>query len=170
MATVPAFHAHPDDEVLLTGGALARAAAEGHRIVVVVATDGLMDALPADGEPPRMGELRASAVEPGVARVETLGYACGGHGPVLYPDPPDRARFVRAEHEQAADRLAAIPRDENVDVLPSYDPNGGYGHPDHVRVHPGGWRGRLLLARACLVDTGPAPADTLFPPDRSLAG
>jgi len=37
MATVVAFHAHPDDEVLLTGGTLARLAAEGHRTVVVVA-------------------------------------------------------------------------------------------------------------------------------------
>ena len=40
MATVVAFHAHPDDEVILTGGTLARAAAAGHRVVVVTATDG----------------------------------------------------------------------------------------------------------------------------------
>ena len=40
MATVVAFHAHPDDEVVLTGGTLARAAARGHRVVLVVATDG----------------------------------------------------------------------------------------------------------------------------------
>ena len=39
MATVVAFHAHPDDEVLLTGGTLAKLAAEGHRVVVVVACD-----------------------------------------------------------------------------------------------------------------------------------
>lgn len=32
MATVLAFHAHPDDEVVLTGGTLARLAAEGHRV------------------------------------------------------------------------------------------------------------------------------------------
>ncbi|MCW2811300.1 MAG: hypothetical protein JWP61_1758, partial [Friedmanniella sp.] len=38
--TLVAFHAHPDDEVLFTGGTLARAAAEGHRVVLVVATDG----------------------------------------------------------------------------------------------------------------------------------
>jgi GlcNAc-PI de-N-acetylase len=42
MATIVAFHAHPDDEVLLTGGTLARLAAEGHRVVIVVATDGVM--------------------------------------------------------------------------------------------------------------------------------
>ncbi|WP_296607297.1 PIG-L family deacetylase, partial [Nocardioides sp.] len=36
--TVVSFHAHPDDEALLTGGTLARAAAAGHRVVLVVAT------------------------------------------------------------------------------------------------------------------------------------
>ena len=38
--TLLAFHAHPDDEALLTAGTMARAAAEGHRVIVVVATDG----------------------------------------------------------------------------------------------------------------------------------
>jgi LmbE family N-acetylglucosaminyl deacetylase len=38
--TLVAFHAHPDDEALLTAGTLARAAAEGHRVVLVVATAG----------------------------------------------------------------------------------------------------------------------------------
>ena len=37
-----AFHAHPDDEALLTSGTMARAAAEGHRVVLVVATDGAL--------------------------------------------------------------------------------------------------------------------------------
>ncbi|MFI5101158.1 MAG: PIG-L deacetylase family protein, partial [Actinomycetes bacterium] len=38
--TLVAFHAHPDDEALLTAGTMARAAAQGHRVVLVVATDG----------------------------------------------------------------------------------------------------------------------------------
>ncbi|MDQ6650602.1 MAG: PIG-L family deacetylase, partial [Actinomycetota bacterium] len=38
--TVVSFHAHPDDEALLTAGTLARAAAEGHRVVLVTATGG----------------------------------------------------------------------------------------------------------------------------------
>ena len=52
MATVLAFPAHPDDEVFLTGGTLARAAAEGHRVLIVVATDDLMDAAPEGEAPP----------------------------------------------------------------------------------------------------------------------
>lgn len=180
MATVLAFHAHPDDEVLMTGGTLARVAAEGHRVVIVVATDGLMGPA-AEGESPRMGELRASAAVLGAARVVHLGYADSGNGKVLYPDPPDRARFVRADPEEAAERLAAILKEENTDVLLSYDANGGYGHRDHVRVHEVGRRAaalagvhqvleatlpRDLIARALkLVDRLRIPcATTLSPP------
>ena len=78
MATVLAFHAHPDDEVLLTGGTLARLAAEGHRVVIVVACDGAVG-------PPndRLAEFRESAAILGAARAEYLGYADSGHGSVL---------------------------------------------------------------------------------------
>ena len=40
--TLVVFHAHPDDEALLTAGTMARAAAAGHRVVLVVATDGAL--------------------------------------------------------------------------------------------------------------------------------
>ncbi|KIZ17724.1 PIG-L deacetylase family protein [Streptomyces natalensis] len=160
MATLLAFHAHPDDEVLLTGGTLARAAAEGHRVVVVVAADGLMGARPAEGEPPRMAELRASAAVLGVARVVHLGYADSGHGPVLFPDPPDRPRFVRADPEEAAGRLAAVLREEGADVLVSYDANGGYGHRDHVRVHRVGRRAAALAGVPRVLEAT-VPRDTV---------
>ncbi|MEV6907069.1 PIG-L family deacetylase [Amycolatopsis sp. NPDC051071] len=142
MATVVAFHAHPDDEVLLTGGTLARAAAEGHRVVIVVATDTMTAA--SEAPPTRMNELRASAAILGAHRVEHLGYAGSGHGPILYPDPPDRQRFVRADTEEAARRLATLLREENADVLLGYDGNGGYGHRDHVKVHEVGTRAAEL--------------------------
>jgi LmbE family N-acetylglucosaminyl deacetylase len=143
MATVVAFHAHPDDEVLLTGGTLARAAAEGHRVVIVVACDGVVTAA-SEASPTRLNELRASAAILGVQRVEHLGYADSGYGPVLYPDPPDRQRFVRANTGEAAERLATILREENADVLLSYDRNGGYGHRDHLKVHEVGKRAAEL--------------------------
>ncbi|MPZ79372.1 MAG: PIG-L family deacetylase [Actinophytocola sp.] len=77
-------------------------------------------------------------------RVEHLGYADSGHGPVLYPDPADRQRFARADTDEAAERLAALLREENADVLLSYDSNGGYGHRDHVKVHHVGKRAAEL--------------------------
>jgi len=135
MATVVAFHAHPDDEVLLTGGTLARLAAEGHRVVIVMATNGIVGRAPGPGLRTRLDELRASASVLGAARVEHLGYADSGHGPVLFPDPPGLVRFVRADLDEAAARLAGLVREEHADLLLSYDRNGGYGHRDHVKVH-----------------------------------
>ncbi|WP_328412145.1 PIG-L deacetylase family protein [Nocardia sp. NBC_00403] len=57
MATVVALHAHPDDEIILTGGTLAKLAHTGHRTVIVVASDGQFDGAVA----PRLRELQASA-------------------------------------------------------------------------------------------------------------
>ncbi|SRR6266516_2126056 len=73
MATILAFHAHPGDEVLLTGGTLARLAAEGNRVVVAVATDGVMGEAAGAGTARRLQELRASASVLGVARIVHLG-------------------------------------------------------------------------------------------------
>ncbi len=89
--TLVAFHAHPDDEALLTAGTMARAAAEGHRVVLVVATDGDLglaaSTYAGDGAlgQRRLAELRASAARLGVARVEHLGYADSGWAPSWSP-------------------------------------------------------------------------------------
>src|SRR5215475_2643334 len=150
VATVLAFHAHPDDEVLLTGGTLARLAAEGHRVVIVVACDGAVG-------PPndRLAEFRESAAILGAARAEHLGYADSGHGPLLYPDPPGRVRFARADVDEAAGRLAALLREEHADLLLSYDSGGGYGHRDHVKVHEVGARAAELTGVRVLEATVP---------------
>lgn len=143
MATIVAFHAHPDDEVVLTGGTLAWAVAAGHRVVVVTATDGRMGN---EADTTRINELRSSATILGVHRVECLGYADSGYGPVFYPDPPGRVRFARADVEEAAQRLAELLRAEDAQLLLSYQRNGGYGHRDHVQVHHVGKRAAELAA------------------------
>ncbi|MGW7415058.1 PIG-L deacetylase family protein [Streptomyces sp. NPDC054863] len=158
MATLLAFFAHPDDEVLHAGGTLARAAAEGHRVVLVSATDGEMG--PVRGEPVRLDELRASGDALGASRARCLGYADSGHGKDLYPDPPDRQRFVRAPREEAAERLAAILREEGADLLLTHDAGGGYGHRDHVRAHEVGLRaarhaGGIRVLTAAVPRTAP---------------
>lgn len=153
--TVIAFHAHPDDEVLVTGGTLARLAAEGHRTVVVVACDGAMGDAREPGALARLDELRASARVLGVARVVHLGYADSGHGPLLFEDPPDRVRFVRAPLEEAAGRLADIIREEGADLLLGYDAAGGYGHRDHIRVHEVGARAAEVTGVRLLEATVP---------------
>lgn len=143
MATVAAFHAHPDDEVVLTGGTLARAVTAGHRVVVVVAADGRVHN---HDDGCRLGELRSSAEVLAVHRVECLGYADSGYGPVFYPDPPGRVRFARADLDEAGRRLAAILRAEDAQLLLGYQRNGRYGHRDHVQVHRVGKRAAELAA------------------------
>lgn len=140
--TLVALHAHPDDEALLTAGTMARAAAEGHRVVLVVATDGALglaaDSFGSTGDAlaaTRHRELAASAEALGVARVVELGYADSGSGAELYPDPPGQVRLARAPLDEAVARVAEVLAEEEADVLLTYDRAGGYGHRDHVRVH-----------------------------------
>ena len=153
MATIVAFHAHPDDEVLLTGGTIAQLAAAGHRVIIAVACDGDMWAGSTQGR--RLEELRASAAILGADRAVHLGYADSGHGPVLFEDPPGRTRFVRADVEEAAGKLAALLAEEHADLLLSYDPHGGNGHRDHVRVHQVGARAAALSGVRVLEATAP---------------
>jgi LmbE family N-acetylglucosaminyl deacetylase len=139
MATVVSFHAHPDDEALLTGGTLALLSAQGHQVVIVVATDGsLGQETSRPGTRSRLDELKDSAAILGASKVVFLGYADSGHGPVLFPDPPERQRFVRADPDEAAERLASVLREVGASVLLSYDELDG--HRDHVRVHEVGRR------------------------------
>jgi LmbE family N-acetylglucosaminyl deacetylase len=162
--TLVAFHAHPDDEALLTAGTMARAAAEGHRVVMVVATGGDLGSkqYATDGRlgERRLAEARESARVLGAARFEHLGYADSGLGPETYPDPPGQTRFVRVPVEEAAQRLAAILRKERADVLLSHDRNGGYSHRDHVRVHEVGARAAELAGTPRLLEAT-IPRDTI---------
>lgn len=157
MATVVALHAHPDDEVILTGGTLARAAAAGHRVVVVTATDGHLDDA---AHRYRLDELRCATEILGAHRVECLGYADSGYGPVFFADPPGRVRFARADVEVAAGRVAEILRAERADLLLSYQANGGYGHRDHIQVHRVGARAAALAATPRVLEAT-MPRETL---------
>ncbi len=142
--TLVAFHAHPDDETLFTGGTLARAAAQGHRTVLVTATLGERG-LAADARAPlgvvRGGELRAACAALGVARLVTLEYGDSGMNSAK---PAPEGSLCAAPLAEIAARLEAVLREEQADVLTIYDAHGGYGHRDHVRVHDAG----LLAARS----------------------
>ncbi len=144
MATLVCFHAHPDDECLATGGTIARASAEGHRVVLVVATNGDFGEVPSDlaaGETlvdRRRKELQASADVLNIQRVEWLGYADSGMTGWEQNAFPNA--FVNADLEAAAQKLANILIEENAEVVTIYDWHGNYGHPDHIKVHQVGRR------------------------------
>ncbi len=149
MATLVTFHAHPDDESIAMGGVMAKAADEGHRVVLVVATRGehgeVEEGFLGPGEElgrRREHETLACAEILGVSRVEFLGYVDSGM--IGTPENDLPGSFWQADPEEAAGRLAAILAEEKADVLTVYDENGVYGHPDHIQVHRVGVRAAEL--------------------------
>lgn len=135
-----AIFAHPDDEAFGTGGTLARYASEGVQVFLVCATRGEVGEI-ADpslatretlGEV-REGELRCAAETMGVRELIFLGYRDSGmQGSAENQDP--RA-FINAPAEQVIRQLAAIIRRLRPEVIATFEPNGGYGHPDHIAIH-----------------------------------
>lgn len=151
MSTLVFLHAHPDDEASSTSGSIARAAHDGHRVVVVFATNGdhgeVAEDL-ADGETVPMrrhAEAAASGKVLGVRRIEWLGYADSGMTGWAQNDA--EGAFARADVDEAATRLARILDDEDADILVGYDWHGAYGHPDHVQVHHVAHRAAALARR-----------------------
>jgi LmbE family N-acetylglucosaminyl deacetylase len=147
--TLVAFHAHPDDESIATGGVIAQAADAGHRVVLVVATRGEQGTagpseLPAGPElgVQRTAETERAAAILGVSRVEFLGYRDSGMAGTPTNDAP--GSFWSADLDEAAGRLAAILSEERADVLTVYDERGIYDHPDHIQVHRVGIRAAEL--------------------------
>lgn len=150
--STPVFlHAHPDDEASQTSGSMARASAEGHRVVVVFATNGDHGEVPDDlaaGErliDRRRAEAEASALVTGTTRVAWLGYSDSGM--TGWEQNASEGAFCNAPVDEAAARLAAILDEEDADVLVGYDWHGSYGHPDHVAVHRVAHRAAELAAR-----------------------
>lgn len=157
---VVAVHAHPDDETLTSGALLAAAVAAGLPATVVTCTRGergevigpLHDTLEGDGEAlarHRETEIAAAMralggvgqsfldtlpgtddryADSGMAWVE--GHARAGAAADLPPHA-----LVGADPERAARALADFLADRRPELVITYEPGGGYGHPDHVRTH-----------------------------------
>lgn len=151
------FHAHPDDEALLTAGTMARLAARGRRVVLVVATAGERGlAAPAPGGnglgDRRMAELHRSAGLLGCARVVCLGYGDSGLDGSAVAQPGEPQPFASADVEQAAVRLSEVLVEERAQLVTGYDAAGGYGHPDHLQVHRVAARAASLAGTPALLE------------------
>lgn len=149
-------HAHPDDEALWTGGTLARYVAAGVRVTLVTCTlgeqgevlIGELRGLAAERADQlggyRLAELRASCAALGVTDQRFLGGIGRWRDSGMVVQPGARASAPARLHPRA---FAAGMLDEQVNalvevleqtrpqVVVSYGPDGGYGHPDHVRAH-----------------------------------
>ncbi|WP_371669309.1 N-acetyl-1-D-myo-inositol-2-amino-2-deoxy-alpha-D-glucopyranoside deacetylase [Streptomyces sp. NBC_00289] len=150
-------HAHPDDESINNGATMARYAAEGARVTLVTCTLGeLGEVIPPElrqltgaalGEY-RLRELTAAMGELGVEDFRLLGGA-GRHrdsGMMGLADNDDPACFWQADVDEAARSLAEVIREVRPQVLVTYDPDGGYGHPDHIQAHRVAMRAAELAA------------------------
>jgi N-acetyl-1-D-myo-inositol-2-amino-2-deoxy-alpha-D-glucopyranoside deacetylase len=142
-------HAHPDDESLWTGGTIARYAAAGVHVTLVTCTLGeegevipdSLRGLAADGADQlggyRIGELRAACAALGISDHRWLGgvgrwrdSGMAGTGANAHP----RA-FAGGDPAEQAAELAEVIAEVGPQVVVTYGPDGGYGHPDHVRAH-----------------------------------
>jgi N-acetyl-1-D-myo-inositol-2-amino-2-deoxy-alpha-D-glucopyranoside deacetylase len=152
-------HAHPDDESINNGATMAKYAAEGARVTLVTCTLGER------GEviPPHLGHLAGAALgehrlreltaamgELGVEDFRLLGGAgrYRDSGMMGLADNDDPACFWQADVDDAARLLAEVIREVRPQVLVTYDPDGGYGHPDHIQAHRVAMRAAELAAEA----------------------
>ena len=132
--------AHPDDETFGCGGLLAKYASEGTRVALVCATCGEVGeindpslATPGDLGQVREGELRAACDVLGIEKLDLLGYRDSGMAG--NPDNEHPQALCRADVTEVAGKIVEVIRNVRPQVVVTFDPNGGYGHPDHIAIH-----------------------------------
>ncbi len=132
--------AHPDDESFGMGSTLARYAAAGVAVHYACATRGeagevALELLRGydDLGALRTAELTYAAHELGLAAVHFLGYRDSGMAGSIANDHPQA--LFQAPLEQVAHQLVGLIRAIRPQVIVTFNPYGGYGHPDHIRIH-----------------------------------
>ncbi|CAN3130276.1 N-acetyl-1-D-myo-inositol-2-amino-2-deoxy-alpha-D-glucopyranoside deacetylase [Mycobacterium sp. smrl_JER01] len=141
-------HAHPDDETLTTGATIAHYASRGAQVQVITCTLGeegevigdRWAQLAVDGADQlggyRIAELTAALAELGVDGPRFLGGAGRWRDSGMDGTPArHRERFVDGDFAEQTAALAAAIDDLRPHVVVTYDPDGGYGHPDHIHTH-----------------------------------
>jgi len=137
-------HAHPDDESSKGAATMARYSAQGVDVLVVTLTDGSRGSVlnPAMDRPEvqanitavRAGEMDRAREILGVRQV-FLGFVDSGlpEGDPLPPLP--EGCFAVGDLEEQTEALVRVVRQQRPHVMTTYDENGGYPHPDHIRCH-----------------------------------
>jgi N-acetyl-1-D-myo-inositol-2-amino-2-deoxy-alpha-D-glucopyranoside deacetylase/mycothiol S-conjugate amidase len=132
--------AHPDDESFGMGGTLAFYAEKGVEVQLVCATRGeagTVDQEYLEGYESiaalREAELRCAAKALGLAGVAFLDYRDSGMEGTKENQHPDA--FVNAPLDEVTERLVALMRQLRPQVVLTFDPMGGYHHPDHIAIH-----------------------------------
>ena len=135
-----ALYAHPDDETFGVGGTMAHYAERGVPVTMVCATRGEVGEIaPGTGATPetlgafREQELRDAMAILGVHDVRFLDYRDSGMAGT--PENADPRAFANAPADDVIEAFVRVIRERRPDAIATWDPTGGYGHPDHVAVH-----------------------------------
>ena len=138
--TLLAVFAHPDDEAFGTGGSLACYASSGVNVVLICATRGEAGEIsdPNFATPETLGqvreeELRCAAETVGVSELIFLDYRDSGMAGT--PENEDPRAFINAPPDEVVSKLVRTIRHLKPDIVVTFEPNGGYGHPDHIAIH-----------------------------------
>ncbi len=129
--------AHPDDESFGMGGSLAKYAAEGVEVHVVIATDGAVGSVAEGFEDARekLVEVRRVELERATAilgaQLHRLEYRDSGMRGDPGNDHP--SAFIRCDDQAAIGRIVRLIREIRPQVVVTHDETGGYFHPDHIR-------------------------------------
>ena len=139
-----AVHAHPDDESSKGAATLARYVDEGHRVLVVTLTGGERGDIlnPSMDLPDVRGRITAIRRDEMATAAEILGIEHHWLGfvdsglPEGDPPPPlPDGCFALVPLEEPVAKLVELIREFRPHVMTTYDENGGYPHPDHIRCH-----------------------------------
>lgn len=178
-------HAHPDDESITTGATIAAMRAAGATVNVVTATRGeqgevlVADLKHLEQHRHALGAFRAGELAAACAALDVsqhcyfddlVGFAVQDSGMRWLADgvagPAESATATSLVKRMACSQsrttlIAALARliaDFDADLVITYDPSGGYGHPDHIAVHD------AVMAAARSLNVA---VDWLLPPDES---
>lgn len=159
MTVVPRIlfvHAHPDDETITTGGSIAALVGEGAQVTVLSATRGEAgEVIPADlkgleGNRAGLARVREAEIAEAMAALgvqehlflggsahtfEDSGMEWGADGHAVAASTMPANALCAAELPTVARYIAAVIDEVRPHAVITYASNGGYGHPDHVRVH-----------------------------------
>ena len=132
--------AHPDDECFGTGGALALYAAQGVSVSLICATRGEVGEIsdPALATPETLGqvreqELRESCRVLGINEPVLLDYRDSGMAGTADNNHP--ASLNQASPDEVIGKLSQLMGQLKPQVVVTFEPNGGYGHPDHIAIY-----------------------------------
>lgn len=132
--------AHPDDESFGMAGTIARYGSEGGEVYLICATNGDVGTVEekhlqgytavADL---RLAELQCAAQVLGLTQLYAFGYRDSGM--LGSPDNEHPECLVAADLQDVVRRTTEVIREVRPQVVVTFDPYGGYGHPDHLRMH-----------------------------------